>query len=126
METLPFMFHTLEVEYPESSIAVSFGGGYEFTSAPKAPDQTEYTLNYEAMFFFQNTNGTLNKTLQPNVNMALLEDFYNRHKMYKKFIYPHPALGNLVVRFSQPLRYKIAKNGKGRVESFSLKIKLQP
>lgn len=127
METFAFPYHLIEVKYPESSTAVSFGGGYEFTSKPKAPDQVEYILNFKAMWFFANPDfSSVNLDYQPLVNMARLEDFYNRHKMYKKFIYPHQFKGNLVVRFAEPLNYKVVENGKGQVEPFSLRLKLQP
>lgn len=125
MDTFDFPYHTLDVKYPESSIAVSFGGGYEFTSKPKAPDQVEYNVNFRAMFFFENS-GVLDLAKYPKANMAVLENFYNAHKMYEKFIYPHPTLGNITVRFAEPLAYKIAEDGKGRVEAFSIKLKSQP
>lgn len=126
MDIFSFPYHTLEVKYPDSSIKVAFGGGYEFTSKPKAPDQVEYILNFAAMFFFETVPGYLDETKHVEANMAVLEKFYNDHKMYEKFIYPHPTHGNLVVRFAEPLNYKIAVNGKGRVEPFSIRLKLQP
>ena len=126
MKTFDFPYHVLEVEYPDSSIKVAFGGGYEFASKPKAPDQVEYIVNFETMFFFETLPGILDLEKYPKLNMAVLEKFYNDHKMYEKFIYPHPTLGNLVVRFAEPLRYKITKGGGGRVDSFSVKLRLQP
>lgn len=126
MQVFDFPYHTLEVKYPESSVSVAFGGGYEFTSKPKAPDQVEYTVNFEAMFFFETINGFEDPTRYPQLNMTVLESFYNEHKMYEKFIYPHPTQGDLVVRFAEPLNYKVAKNGKGRVEPFAIRLKSQP
>lgn len=126
MDIFDFPNHTLEVKYPESSIAVAFGGGYEFTSKPKAPDQIEYTLNYEAMFFFETVKGYADEVKMPQINIRALELFYQKHRLYGKFIYPHPTEGDLVVRFAKPLEYKIAKDGKGRVEPFSIVLKLQP
>ena len=126
METFNFPLHTLSVKYPDSSVKVQFGKGYEFASAPRGPDQVEYTLEFDAMFFFESSPGVLDKVTRPTVNMAVLEDFYQLVKLYTKFIYPHPTLGNLTVRFGEPLAYKVAKNGKGRVEPFSIKLVLQP
>ncbi len=126
MEIFDFPYHTLDVKYPESSISVAYGQGYEFTSAPKAPDQVEYTLNFAAMFFFETVPGYEDPTKNNRVNMSALEAFYNKYKMYGKFIYPHPTRGNLVVRFSEPLSYKVTPNGRGRVEPFAIKFKLQP
>lgn len=126
MAVFTFPNHTLEVAYPESSAKVRFGKGWEFASAPKGPDQVVYTLNFAAMFFYQNSNGTYNKALNPTINMAVLEDFYILHKLYTKFTYVHPALGNITMRFSQPLSYKIKENGRGSTEPFSLQLTSQP
>jgi hypothetical protein len=127
METFAFPYHLLEVKYPDSSATVSFGGGYDFTSKPRAPDQVEYTANFKAMWFFTDITGeALDLTIQQEVNMGVLEAFYNRHKMWNKFWYPHPTQGLLKVRFNEPLNYKIVENGKGRVEPFSLRMILQP
>jgi len=126
MDIFDFPYHTLDVKYPDSSIVVSFGGGYDFTSVPKAPDQVEYTLNYEAMFFFETISGFANSSYLPKVNMRTLEEFYIKHKLHGKFIYPHPTEGDLTVKFAKPLEYKVTKNGKGKVDPFSIVLKLQP
>ena len=127
METFVFPYHIMEVKYPDSGAAISFGGGYEFTSKPRAPDQVEYILNFEAMWFFTDlSDAKLDINKNPKMNMGLLEAFYNKHKMYGKFWYPHQTQGLLKVRFAEPLSYKIAKAGGGRVEPFSLRFKLQP
>lgn len=126
MAVFNFPYHTIEVKYPESSVKVAFGGGYEFASKPKAPDQVEYTLSFPAMFFFETVPGVEDVTPHPAVNMTVLENFYNAHKMYEKFTYPHPTKGNIQVRFGDPLSYKIVSNGKGRVEPFSIKLISQP
>lgn len=126
METFEFPYHTLEVKYPDSSFKLSLGRGYEFVSRPRGPDQVAYTLHFKAMWFFEDPPGTLDTTTRPELNMAVLEAFYNEHKMYEKFIYPHPTLGDLVVRFAEPLAYKVMENGRGAVEPFSIRLMLQP
>lgn len=126
METFNFPKHTLSVKYPESSAKMTFGKGYEFATKPKGPDQVSYTLAFRGMFFFLNGDGTFDATSQPTINMATLEQFYTRHRLYEKFIYPHPALGNLVMRFDTPLEYKIQENGNGAVEPFTLTLLTQP
>jgi hypothetical protein len=125
--------HVLEVEYPESA-RVKFGGGYEFATRPRGPDQTVYTLHFEGMrFFFEQvgypplgTRTILDLNKYPAINMGLLERFYQEHRLFEPFYYPHPAEGNLVVRFRDPLHYKLKKNGRGEVEPFSVKLILQP
>lgn len=127
METFEFPYHLMEVKYPDSSVTVSFGGGYDFTSKPKAPDQVEYTLNFKGMWFFTDITGrALDLTREPELNMGLLEAFYQRHRLYGKFWYPHQTQGLIRVRFAEPLGYKIVENGKGQVEPFSVRLILQP
>jgi len=126
METFLFPLHTFAMRYPESSAKVKFGRGYEFASAPKGPDQLTVTLNFAAMFFYLGTNGFPDLTVETKVNIAVLEQFYERHRLHKKFIYPHPARGNLIVRFSAPLQYKLKENGHGAVEPFSMELLTQP
>lgn len=126
METFTFMKHVLSVEYPESSAKIKFGRGYEFASRPIGPDQVTLTLSFKAMFFAFNPNGSYNLTWEPTINMALLENFYKEHRLYEKFIYPHPVEGNLTVRFDRPLQYKIIENGNGQVEPFQIRLLTQP
>lgn len=85
-----------------------------------------YILHFAAMKFFLNSSGNVSKTIQPTINMARLEDFYNVHKMYEKFILPLPGKGNLTVRFAKPLEYKIKENGNGLVDAFQLEVLTQP
>lgn len=126
METFDFPLHTLSAKYPESSAKMTFGRGYEFASKPKGPDQVTYTLAFRGMFFFLNPDGSFDTTTRPTINMAALEAFYVRHRLYEKFIYPHPALGDLVVRFDNPIEYKIQENGRGAVEPFTISLLTQP
>lgn len=105
---------------------MTFGRGYEFASKPKGPDQLTYTLAFRGMFFFLTPEGAFDLTPRPTINMAVLEAFYQRHRLYEKFLYPHPALGDLTVRFDTPLEYKIAENGNGTVEPFSIVLLTQP
>lgn len=127
METFAFPYHLMEVKYPDSSATVSFGGGYDFTSKPKAPDQVEYILHFNGMWFFTNLARTAyDLTREPKLNMALLEAFYQRHRLYGKFLYPHQTQGLIRVRFAEPLAYKIKENGRGQVEPFTIRLILQP
>lgn len=124
--TFNFPYHTLGVKYPESGARVSFGRGYQFASKPKGPDQLQYTLDFPAMFFFENPLGTFDLVTRPEINMQVLVNFYEAHRLYEPFYYPHPVLGNVTVRFDEPLEYKVVPNGWGRVEPFSIKLITQP
>lgn len=127
MQTYTFDKYVLETEYPESGARVRFGRGYEFASRPRGPDQVEYVLHYEAMFFYFLTNSTtLDLTKNTTINMALMEQFYQNHKLYEPFVFPHPSKGNLTVRFREPLKFKVVKGGRGQVEPFSVRLIQQP
>lgn len=78
------------------------------------------------MVFYQNTDGSMNLVKEPLINMQLLENFYNTHRLYEKFIFPHPSKGNTVCRFNKPLEFTIAKGGMGTVDPFSVELRSQP
>lgn len=127
METFNFPYHLWSEEFPESSFKAQFGGGYEFASEPNAPDQIIYTLTFPGMWFFKNTNGTVNLTTEPKRNMGLLRQFYQNHRLHKYFLWPHPIDGNVRVRFKNPLvTPKGVPDGRGLVEPFEIKLRLQP
>lgn len=126
MQTYNFPTYSFETVYPESSTKITFGKGYEFASAPSAPDQVGYKLHYESMAYFINPNGSVNRTVEAKINIAALEDFYKEHRLFKKFIFPHPAEGNLTVRFAKPLVFKQKPGGLGTIEPFTIELILQP
>jgi hypothetical protein len=102
MATFDFPFHKFSTENPDSSFRMKLGGSYQFTAAPSSPDQRIFKLRFYALKYFM-TNGVLDKTIYPDINLARLEDFYALHKMWATFIYPHPVYGNLSVSFNKPL-----------------------
>jgi hypothetical protein len=126
METFDFPYFTWTTEYPESSAKVQFGRGYEFASKPRGPDQVKYTLHFKTMMFFTDEVGRVVTGVQPKINVARLEEFYQKHRLFEKFILPIPGKGLLTVRFSKPLKYRVAENGNGTVESFELEVLTQP
>lgn len=125
MLTFNFPFHSFEKEYPESSKKLTFGNGYEYASKPKGPDQVRYILNFAAMKYFVQ-GVVINRLVSPTINIATLEDFYLAHKLYEKFIYPSPDMGNLIVRFQSPLKFKQKPFGLGVVEPFAIELLTQP
>lgn len=126
MQTFNFPFHTWTTKYPESSAKVQFGRGYEFASKPKGPDQILYTLHFRTMVFFTNPYGELDLEADPRINMAVMEKFYEDHRLYEPFIYPHLTKGDLTVRFNKPLEFRLSEAGLGTVDSFTVELKHQP
>ncbi|KQS84247.1 hypothetical protein ASG58_20985 [Rhizobium sp. Leaf383] len=105
---------------------MKFGRGYEFASKPNSPDQVTYLLHFKTMKFYESSPGVVSLTKNPAINIARLEAFYNRVQLWTKFLLPIPGKGNLTVRFSKPLEYKVAENGQGTVEAFQLEFLTQP
>jgi hypothetical protein len=126
METYNFPYFVLEDKYPESSAKLSLGGGYEFASKPKAPDQISFMLHYDTMVFIESVPGTLDLVSNPMLNMGTLRAFYETHRLYEPFLFEHPILGEVTVRFARPLSYKLRKGGRGSVEPFTVELLLQP
>lgn len=126
MDTFDFPYHVLSVEYPQSSVKLNFGQGYEFASKPKGPDQLDLILDFQLMMFYEDIPGEIDLTTNPRINMGLLEKFYQEKRLFQKFIYPHQFWGDVVVRFKDPLKYKVKLGGMGSVEPFSVRLTTQP
>jgi phage-related protein len=102
-QTFDFPYHRVQTEHPESSVQVRFGKGYQFASRPVGPNQLTLRLSFKKMFYFQNAAGVFVPTLEPQLNMLALEQFYEAHQLFEKFYYQHPTRGQLTCRFLKPL-----------------------
>lgn len=123
MQTFNFPYHTQSTEYPESGTRVQLGSGYIFTSPPNGPDLRRFNLKFEAMKYFTNELGAIDLTQKPEINMAVLENFYKTHKLHKTFIYPHPVYGNVQVKFYSPLKIPEGiVGGNGVLKDFTLEL----
>lgn len=129
METFPFYMHHPVTVYPKGD-GFKFGGGYEATHAPLEPLQRKFKLHFSAMIWFINeTTGLPENTTEPHLNMLALDEFYRRHLSWKKFIYPHPSLGNINVKFSadNPWEHpKTLKGSGGVTDEFEMILVEQP
>jgi hypothetical protein len=126
METFNFPFHKQQTNYPDNSFRVAFGRGYQFAAKAPHPGQRIFVLSFVGMRYVV-TGGVLDKVTDPTKNMGKLQDFYEAHMLYEPFIYPHPVLGNVTVRFNRPLQIpKGMSGGFGVVEDFELEFIEQP
>lgn len=129
METFVWSHHKFETSYPDSSVRVQFGKSYTFAAPPDAPDQRTFKLHFKGFKYYVDPDthlveATTNADLN---NMLALEQFYQTHRLFEKFIYPHPVHGNIVVRFAKPLAVpKGNEGGNGVLEDFSLELVEQP
>ncbi|ESY35771.1 hypothetical protein NKK48_01575 [Mesorhizobium sp. C386A] len=127
MQTFDFPFHLVEDTYPSSSTVIQFGGGYQFATKPRGPDQIGFKLSFKAMWFYERAPGVVDPDLNPQLNMKRMIDFYEAHRLYEPFYYPHPIRGLLVVRFSKPLQVpKGVERGNGQTEQLNIELILQP
>lgn len=127
MAIFNFPMHKQETEYPDSGFRVTLGNSYQFAAPPSAPDQRKFTLKFALMKWFLNTENLLDRTQHPEFNLAVLDDFYNRHKTWAVFIYPHPVYGNLPCRFNKPLKIPTGiEGGNGAVVAFEIELLEQP
>lgn len=123
LDTFDFPYFLYETENPESGYRGSLGGSYIFTAPPDAPDARLFKLTFECMKFFTDTDGNLDTTTSPEINMKKFIDFYIDHKLYSSFNFDHPIHGTLEVKFNKPLvEPKGIKNGNGAVESFEIEL----
>lgn len=126
MSSFDFPYHTYTTEYPDSSFRAKLGGGYQYSAPPSAPDQRTFKLKFRALKYFV-TNGVIDALVNPEINLARLEQFYNLYKMNLTFIYPHPVLGDIPVRFNKPLSIpEGTPGGDGLVENIELEFLEQP
>lgn len=123
MQTFDFPYHTFRTEYPESGNRVQLGGNYIFTAPPNGPDLRRITLKFETMFYYVTSSDAIDTTKNPKLNMAVLEAFYNEHKLHKSFLYPHPVYGNMEVKFMSPLKIPEGiKGGNGALGDFEVDL----
>lgn len=123
MQTFNFPYHKFRTEYPESGNRVQLGGNYVFTAPPNGPDLRRITLSFPTMKYYLNGLNQIDLTANPQINMAVLEKFYNDHKLHKSFTYPHPIYGNMEVKFFSPLKIPDGiTNGGGAIEDFEIEL----
>jgi hypothetical protein len=121
-----FPYHRVSTTYPESSIRVRFGRSYQFASKPNAPPERLFKLRFPTMKYYtkwEEGEEVLDTTINPKLNLYVLEQFYQAVELYGTFTYPHPVHGNLTVRFSKPLVLPEGReNGNGASEEFDIEL----
>lgn len=122
METFNFPYHVPTHSYPKGD-SFKFGRGYEFSAQPQLPVQKRFTLRFNVMKWEFDNSGVADASINPTTNILALIQFYEAHYSYKTFIYPHPVLGNINVKFAADAPWEVPKGivgGTGAVESFEM------
>jgi hypothetical protein len=126
MAVFDFPYHTFSTERPESSFRLKLGGSYQFSAPPSAPDQRIFKLKFRALKYFL-TNGSIDSEVEPEINLARLEKFYDLHKLHATFTYPHPVYGDVIVSFNKPLNTPEGTiGGNGLVENIDIELIEKP
>jgi hypothetical protein len=126
METFSFPNHVVKVQYPDSGDSMTLGKSYEFTSKPNAPDQRIFILSFAGMMLYLDAEGAIDASKNAAINYRAVELFYEAHRKWKTFIYPHPYLGNINVRFNTPLNPPDPiPGGNGALGGFEIQLKEQ-
>lgn len=128
MEEFDFDYHMCTIAYPESGSRLQLGNSWMFTAAPTAPDQRTLTLSFSGMRVFWNrTLNVPDVTKEPKLNIWRLEQFYLRHRMWKRFEYHHAQHGLMLVTFNKPLSTpKKSEGAMGFVEGFEIELLEHP
>lgn len=127
-----FPYHKVKTEYPESSVRVQFGSNFTFTAKPDSEDMRNFILTFPVMKAFEpteNDDGTKSPDLSsdPQINIAVLEKFYQDHRLHTTFIYPHPHYGDVKVKFNKPLKIPEGQTGgDGAIKNITVELMEQP
>ncbi|MDH7796435.1 MULTISPECIES: hypothetical protein [unclassified Beijerinckia] len=132
-----FPYHKISDRYPESSKIVQYGRGYSFASAPIGPDQMIFKLRFDAMFHWLTLYEQIDRYTKPQLNIVLLQEFYEEVRMFTPFNYKHWRRGLVTVRFNKPLPEMMPMTEKiivdqvtgsrgHQVEGFDVELILQP
>lgn len=123
MATFPAEFFTFSTKYPESGSRLQFARSYVYTIEAEAPDQRTFSLSLMGMKYFLDSQGDIDLTVHTNRNMAVLEKFYNDHRLALSFDFNHPVYGTLVCKFKTPLEIPEGiPGGDGALETFRVEL----
>lgn len=79
------------------------GSGWQFTSRPTSPYQKRFRVKLYGLKWYLQAGGLFDTATDPNFNARALEQFYERHELWKPFNFAHQHFGTLLVRFNAPL-----------------------
>lgn len=127
MKVFDFPFHICTVRYPKRGTQVKLGGGYTYSVASSSPVARTFVLTFDLMRWVKNSSGLLTPSIDPQINLMRLENFYIEHELHADFIYRHERYGDVVVKFEEPLDIPPAKRDSfGSVFGINVTLSEQP
>lgn len=121
METFTFALYSVSPgQYPTGDV-LTLGKGHQVGVKPLLPIQRTHVLEFSALKWFQDVDGTFVNDATPTQNILALIEFYERHQMWKRFIFVHEVYGSMIVRFKEPFSPpKALPGGTGWTAPFEL------
>ena len=129
METFNFPFHgTPAMTTDDNSTSITLKGGFKFSAEPSEPILRIFTLTFPVMGYEFLPNGDPDAlgTLNTEHNVLSLWEFYKKHGTWKTFTYPHPAFGDVTVKFDTPFTIPQVTGNQGKVSSIEVKLREHP
>ncbi|WOF44366.1 hypothetical protein KNJ79_05385 [Sphingopyxis indica] len=107
---------------PEPVTGVSMNG-WAFTSKPAVPYQRKFRVTLHGLRWYLDGAGLYNAGTDPTRNARALELFYQAHGNWKSFLWLHPHIGQLEVRFSAPVSVPEGiPNSGGLIKAFEINL----
>ena len=115
-----FPFTSMSESYPANSRGLNLGSSYVLMTAPIAPPQRKFTLDFEGFGWDIDSTGTVSLT----TGVQSLVAFYKAVQLYGAFTFQHPIDGQLLVRFARPLDIPAVMKGApfNTVHSFQVEL----
>lgn len=127
LKTFDWPFHELTLSYPQRGSQVKLGGNWTYATKSSSPVMRNLQLNFRLLKWVRDASGILVSTLDRELNLLRLDEFYQEHEQHKDFIYPHEIYGNMIVKFAQPLVIPPAKLASdGCVMNMTINLVEQP
>ena len=104
LETFAFCPNTLVPETipPEPVAGVSMNG-WEFSSRPAVPYRRKFKVTLHGLTWYLTSGGLYDTVPDPGHNARRLEIFYQQHERWREFLWHHPHIGELAVKFAAPV-----------------------
>lgn len=94
--------------------------GWDYTPVPYLPFRRKFKVTLEGLRWYLG-DGELDFDADPEHNAGRLEGFYVQHRMYKPFEFQHEYLGNLELRFAEPVSVpKALPNSNGLIDALEI------
>lgn len=111
-----------EILPPESPAVVSLNG-WTFSSKPSIPYAKKFKVTLHGLRWYLQSNGLFDETTDPTYNARKLEKFYETNGLWDKFLWTHPHIGVMNVRFAQAVQIPMGiANSNGMIAAFEITL----